>query len=92
MPNSADLTISALNALASSPDGTMTLADFSAHLETRHGSDDEAASDARSVQSRSFQDDVQTLLTDLEGPGYATRDSTGGLVQITPVGRAFIGR
>lgn len=92
MASSSDLRITALNALASSPDGIMTLADFSAHLETRHGSTEEDAGDARSTQSRDFRGDVQVLLTDLEGEGYALRDSTGGRIQITPAGRAFIGR
>lgn len=90
-----DMTVSALNALASSPDGVMTLPDLSAFLETRFGSTEQVAEDARSSQSRQFQADVQSLLSGSEGlveQGYATLDNTGGLVRITAEGRAFVGR
>ena len=91
----ADLTVSALNALASSPDGMMTLADFSSHLETRQGSSEQKAADSTSTQSRQFQETVQALISGTGGlveNGYATLDSTGGRLQITSAGRAFIGR
>lgn len=94
-PSIADLTVSALNAMASSPDGMMSLPDLSTHLETRLGSTEEAASDSRSAESQQFQDTMQTLVSGPEGlvsSGYATQDSTGGRLQITPAGRAFVGR
>ena len=92
-----DLTISALNALASSPRGQMTIPDLVTHLETRQGPTDEEANDAQSPQSREFLSTVQGLVASegrgsLIAHGYAVLDSTGGMVQITDGGRAFIGR
>ena len=96
--NFEDLTIPTLNALASSPNGTMTLGDLMSHLETRYGSTEEGADDAQSPQSRTFADQVRAMLSDgggaasLVSRGFVTIDNTGALVQITPEGRRFIGR
>ena len=48
MATTEDLEITALNAMAASPDGAMTLSDLTAHLETRLGSSDE---ESKSTQS-----------------------------------------
>ena len=91
-----DLIIPALSALSAAPQGAMTLADLSSHLETRYGSTDEAASDATSVQSRSFRTKLDAMLSDAPGSlaerGLVQGDATSGVITITPVGRQFVGR
>jgi hypothetical protein len=91
------LIIPALNALASSPDGSMTMTQFIAHLETRQGSTDESASDAQSPESRAFEQRVRAMVSDgdagsLRGRGLVDTDADGTTVSITPTGRDFIGR
>ena len=90
-----ELEVSALNALAASPDG-MTLSDISSHLETRFGSTDEASKSAQSSESKGFQDSVMRLLSSDPGSGglvergLATVDETGGLIRITDAGRLIV--
>ena len=90
------LTTAALNALASSPGG-MTVPDLVTHIETRHGPTDEAAQDARHPATQDFLSKLQNLVKaggqgSLIDRGFATADATGGLVQITDAGRAYVGR
>jgi hypothetical protein len=91
------LVVPALNALASSPEGTMTMTQFIAQLETRQGSTEEVASDAQSIESRTFEQRVRSMVLDedpggLRDRGFVDADAEGTLVRITPEGRAFIGR
>ena len=91
------LTTTALNALASSPGGQMTVPDLVTHVESRQGPTDEAAQDATSPETRSFLATLQGLVhTGGEGSlidrGLATADESGGLVSITQAGRDYVGR
>lgn len=92
MANIDDLEVTALNALASAPGG-MTLPDLSAFIESRQGSTDEGAQDARSAQSRQLQGMITNLVSgpgSLADRGYVVND--GGIIRITDAGRAFVGR
>ena len=97
MATTEDLAITALNAMAASPDGAMTLSDLTAHLETRLGSSNEGSKSAQSPESDSFREDVQRLLSVEQGSGslldrgLATADDTGHMVRITAAGHEFIG-
>lgn len=61
MTDPDDLIVTALNAMAASQDGWTNMHDLMAHLETRLGSTDEEAKDARSPQSRSFRETFMRL-------------------------------
>ena len=97
MATTEDLEITALNAMAGSPGGTITLSDLTAHLETRLGSSNEGSKSAQSPESESFRGDMQRLLSVEQGSGglidrgLATLDKTGELVRITAAGHDFIG-
>ena len=92
-----DLEITALNAMAASPEGTITQSQLIAHLETRLGSADGGSKSAQSPESRGFRDDVQRLLSGEPGSGslldrgLAAVDDTGHMVRITQAGHAFVG-
>ena len=92
-----DLETTALNAMAASPDGAMTLPNLIAHLETRLGSSNERSKAAQSPESRSFRDDVGRLLSVEQGSGglldrgLATVDNTSRMVRITAAGHDFVG-
>ena len=98
MADAYDLEITALQAMAASTDGWIALPELAAHLETRLGSSDATAKDARSAQSRNFQDDIRQLISAAPGSGsivdrgLAQIDETGGRLHITDAGRKFIGR
>jgi hypothetical protein len=89
------LTTSALNALASSPNGSMTLADIVTHLETRFGPNEEEAQDATAPQSRSFRQSIERLVSTGEPQSLIARglaSAADGVVHITEAGRALVGR
>ena len=92
-----DLRTTALNAMAASPGGVMTLSDLTAHLETRLGSTNEGSKSAQSPESESFRDDMSRLLSVEQGSGslldqgFATVDDTGHILRITAAGHDFIG-
>lgn len=91
------LITSGLNALAASPGGQMTVADFVTHIETRQGPTDAEAQDAQSEQSKAFLARIKNLVTlggadSLIDRGYASLDATGGMIGITDEGRAYVGR
>ncbi len=92
-----DLEITALNAMAASPDGVMTQSELIAHLETRLGSAEEGSKSAQTAESQSFRRDVGRLLSGEPGSGglidrgLATVDDTGHMVRITAAGHAFVG-
>lgn len=90
------LIIPALNALAASAGGEMTMTQLIALLETRHGSTDEQAGDAQSPESRAFEKRVRAMVDDtaadnLRGRGLVDLEAEGTVARITPAGRAYIG-
>ena len=93
-----DLVVTALNAMAASQDGWINIHDLQANLESRLGSPDEEAKDSQSPQSESFRKAFGKLVSAEPGSGsivdrgFARSDENGGRLQITDVGRSFIGR
>lgn len=98
MADPEDLATTALNALAASPGGTMTLSDLTAHLDTRLGSTAETARDARDPENEQFREQVRHLVSSEPGSdslverGLATAEEAGALITITEAGRRSIGR
>lgn len=97
MASIMDLETTALNAMAASPDGAITLSNLIAHLETRLGSTNEGSKSAQSPESQSFRNDVGRLLSVEQGSGslldrgLATVNDTTRMVRITAAGHDFVG-
>ena len=97
MARMQDLEITALNAMAASPGGTMTLSDLTGHLETRFGSTNEGSESAQSPERSSFREEVGRLVSAAPGSGslvdrgLATVDDTGHRIRITAAGHDLIG-